>query len=301
MPLNRIRLAAFAGFVGAGILAAAPASAQVTNAFSFNPTQGGAMNSIGFDPVADEVFVHFDSSTSVHVYTRTGTFVRTITKPTAPTGGVADDLEFVEESVTINGTVVPTNSLIVFENDNDPPRIVAANKATGTPALATKNFNASTIGGWVGGAYHHDRNTFYAADFAQDNIRELNASAAGGDGVIVNTFSATPAGQSTWNFSFGDVEASRQNNNLYLVSDVHDNTIRVLSPTGAFVANLTVTGGLPDPAGIALDDQRGEIWISSRDGNVYRLTGLTPIPEPAALGLLLAAGIPVMLRRPRSR
>ena len=52
--------------------------------------------------------------------------------------------------------------------------------------------------------------------------------------------------------------------------------IRELTADGQFVTDHDVSGlitGNLSMSGISFDNARGEVWISSRDGNVYRVGG----------------------------
>jgi len=256
---------------------------------SFNPAQGGQLNSIAFDPVGDLIYAHFSLNDSVHVYDRNGVFQGTVAKPSG-LGGNDDDMDFADEAININGTVVAANSLLLIENDNNPPRIIGADKDTGTPT-ATQNFSSSAVGQWVGGAYSHDRDTFFTADWTLDKVQEVNAS----NGSILNTFSINPSAAAPgFDFFFGDLDVLRADGNLYLASD-SQNTIRVLDPTGAFVADINVGAlGVFDMSGIAFDDSRGEAWISSTNGRIYHLAGFDGlsqiVPEPSSLVLFAGLG-----------
>jgi len=246
---------------------ASTASAQLELIGSFNPGEGGSMNSIGFNPDRDEIVVHFNGSASVHVYDRGGNFLRSFAKPSG-VGGNDDDLDFADEAVDVNGVMVPAHSLFVIENDNDPPRIVAADAVTGA-VLAQQNFSGSAIGQWTGGAYHHDRNTFFCSDWTGDVIQEVDAS----DGSILNQFPIVPDGAPHFDFFYSDVEAHRADGMIYLVSSSQQ-FIRVLSPEGAYIGDFPFGGfGMSGMSGIAFDDERGEAWISSTNGNVYHLGG----------------------------
>lgn len=253
-------IGALAGLVGS-------ASAQLNLLGSFDPPQGGAINSIGFDRGTDEVFVHFNFTTTVSVYTRTGTFLRSISKPSG-VGGNDDDLEFADVPVAIGGTSVPANALLVVENDNDPPRIVAG-RATDGSVLAEQDFNGQTVGAWVGGSYHYTRQTFFCADYALDALEEVNAN----NGDLLNTIMINPEGSPQFDIYYGDVDSLRADGNLYVVSDAQD-FIRVLTPNGAWAGDIDVSAfGVSSMAGIAFDDGRGEAWICSQNGVVYHLGG----------------------------
>lgn len=256
--------------VGAVVVGAAMASGDLTLLGAFNPSEGVSINSIGFNESTDEVLVHFNHNWNVHVYTRSGSYLRSFAKPSGVAGN-DDDLELATEPVSVGGTVVPAHSLFVVENDNDPPRIVAA-RATDGAVLAQQTFGASLVGAWTGGAYHHERDTFFCTDWISNAVEEVSAAT----GLILQQFPVSPAGVSYFSLYYSDVDVLRDSGHLYVVSDGQA-LIRVMTPTGQWVADIDVSGlGISGMAGIAIDDGRGEAWICSQNGVVYQLGGLEP-------------------------
>jgi outer membrane protein assembly factor BamB len=236
---------------------------------SFNPAEGGAMNSIGFNTQTDEVFVHFNGSAVYHVYATDGTFLRTIPKPDP--GGNDDDMDFAAVPVNVNGTIVPAHSLLVIENDSDPPRIFAVDPSDGA-VLAEQAFNGSLFGTWTGGGYALASGTFFTSDWSRDFVQEVDAS----NGTVLREFSIRPAGSPSWGFFYSDLEVLDADGNLYLVSD-SQTSIRGMTPAGAWLGDFEIGPlGVSGMSGIALDDETGEAWISSQNGTVYRLSGFPP-------------------------
>jgi hypothetical protein len=247
---------------------AAVASGQIELLGSFNPAEGAGMNAIGFNPDRDEVFVHFNHDASVHVYDRSGVFLRAFAKPSGNAGNDGD-LEFADEAVDIGGTIVPADALLVIENDNEPPRIVAADAVTGA-VLAEQAFPANEVGQWTGGSYHHGRDTFFCSDWSADVVQEVDA----GDGTVLGALPINPEGSpGGFDFFYSDVEVLRATGTLYLFSDAQP-TLRVMTAEGVWVADFPIGSlGVGSMSGIAFDDARGEAWISSTNGNVYHLGG----------------------------
>ncbi|MBZ0171173.1 MAG: hypothetical protein K8E66_02215, partial [Phycisphaerales bacterium] len=236
---------------------------------SFNPAEGGSMNSIGYDASADEVYVHFNHSAVIHVYAPDGTFIRTVPKPDP--GGNDDDMEFVNQAIDINGTIVPANSLIVIENDGDPPRITAVHPVTGA-IIAEQVFDGGLFGQWTGGGYSIARGTFFTADWSRDYIQEVDAT----DGTVLNEFVIRPPGSPYFVFFYSDVDVLNADGRLYLVSDSQE-MIRGMTPEGEWAGDFFIEPlGVTGISGIAFDDTRGEVWLSSGNGNVYRLGGFPP-------------------------
>lgn len=265
------------------LAAGSAAAGGLTLVSTFNPTEGGAMNSIGYSAIAQEVFVHFNSNASIHVYSPSGAFLRTIPKPFA--GGNDDDMDVVNSEVNIAGTLVPAGTLLIFENENDPPRIYAVDPSDGT-ILAQQPFGFASIGQWTGGAYNPATGTFFSADWTGDQIQELD----GVTGTILNAFPIAPAGSPAWDFFYSDVDVLDTDGKLYLVSDAQ-NSIRAMTTDGRWggdfqLGPLNVSG----MSGIAIDDAAGEAWISSQNGTVYRLAGFPP-PGCAIADLAVPLGV----------
>ena len=258
--------------LGLGLLVpamVASAGGTLSLVSTFDPTEGGGMNSIGYDASVDEVYVHFNHSAVIHVYSPDGTFLRTVPKPDP--GGNDDDMEFVDQAINVNGTIVPANSLIVVENDSNPPRITAADPVTGA-IIAEQAFDAGAVGSWTGGSYSVARGTFFTSDFSLDVIEEVDAS----DGTVLNQFPIRPPGSPAFDFFFSDVEVLNADGKLYLVSDSQD-SIRILTPEGEWGGDTFIGAiGVVDATGIAFDDTTNEAWISSLNGTVYHIAGFPP-------------------------
>ncbi len=254
-----------------GLAAAGPiiGSGGITVEATFNPEEGGAMNSIGYDPVAEEIVVHFNQSASLHIYATDGTLLRTIPKPYA--GGNDDDMDFASVPVSINGTTVPAGTLLIFENEVDPPRITAVDSTDGT-VVAEQAYDGAAIGQWTGGGYSLATDTFFSADWSRDVVQELN----GDTGAILREFSIRPPGSPAWDFFYSDLEVLDLDGNLYLVSN-SQNSVRGLSTTGAWLGDFDLNAlGVSGMSGIAFDDAAGKAWVSSQNGTVYLLAGFPP-------------------------
>ena len=272
---------------------AGPSQGALTLLSQFNPGEGGQINAVGYDPVADEVFVHFSSNAAIHRYQPDGTFLGSITVGSPSDQGNDSDLEFASEAIDIGGTIVPANSLLIIENDTNPPQIIAADKSTGA-VLASQDFNGTLVGGWVGGAWHHDLDAFFNVSWSPDLIDRVDAS----DGSIDDTFVPMPAGSPPFEIFFGDLDISPVDGNLYVVSDT-STSIRALSPTGTFLADLPLPLGVINLSGIAFNDTTNEAWVSTTDGDVYLLSGFEAVPEPGSILLAIAGTVASGLPRRR--
>ncbi len=253
-------------------------SGQIFLIDSFDPPELGEINGIAFDPVSGDLFLHQSFNSLIHEYTSLGALVNSIPDPGS--NGNDSDYEFAFQSININGTIAPPNSLLVIEGETDPQRLIAVDKTTGF-LLASVNL-AEPIGSLVGGSFHPTRETFITIDWSSDLIREF-------DSITGNQLNSFGFGTG-WDAFFADVEVLGADDNLYLVSD-SQNTIRVLTDTGTFIQDIDAgVLGVSGMSGIAFDDLKGEAWISSTNGNIYHLGGFEAIPEPST-GTLFAIGI----------
>ncbi len=252
--------------IGLGGFAPGAGAQTLTLLDSFNPDEGGSINSIGYRHRDAEVFVHFEHNALVHVYDRAGNFLRSFTKPSG-IGGNDDDLDFPREGVVVGSTFAPPDSMLLIENDNTPPRVYAARASDGV-VLAQQDFSNS-LGTWVGGAWSHARDTLFAVSYTADVVHELDLQ----NGTALNSLPVEPAGSPSFDIFYGDIDILRRDGNIYAVSS-SQNSIRVLSPTGVWLGDLDVDAmGIRSMTGIAFDDRRGEAWISSTNGTIYRVGG----------------------------
>lgn len=262
-----IRCAAAPILASAACLSAASAGG-ISLVSSFDPAEGSAINSLGYDHIADEVYVHFNHSAFFHIYSSDGTFQGTLPKPFE--GGNDDDIEVLTSAAVIGGVSVPAGTLISIENENDPPRIYALSKADGS-IIAQQDFVATGVGQWVGGA-QASGNSFYMVDWSLDLIQRVSSDAD----VIEDTFPVRPPGAPTFDIFYGDIDVLQEDGLIYAVSSTQ-NVIRALLPDGSWGGDFDVTGlGITGMSGIGFDDARGEAWIGSQNGSVYRLAGFPP-------------------------
>jgi hypothetical protein len=233
---------------------------------SFNPSEGAGMNSIGFNAATDEVFVHFNNTGTIRVYARDGAYLRSIPKP-VPHGN-DDDMEFAGVPITVGGTVVPANCLLVIENDQDPPRITACDHATGA-VLAEQAFDAGLTNHWVGGSYSAAHGVFFVCSWTAQTIDIVDAA----DGAVLGGFTFQLDQAPYFYLYYGDVEFHGPTGLLYLVSS-YQGLIRVLTPDGAWSGDIDAAAlGVQGMSGVAFDEARGEAWVSSTQGLVYHLGG----------------------------
>lgn len=293
---TRISLFTGAAAVCALLLIPSVSRAQATLISSFTPGVGDLVGA-AYDPVAGNVFIYPDFSDAILRFTPGGTQVPP--DPASPgTPGNDYDMDFAPVSFNLGGTVVPANTLLVVNGDNSPVTLYGLNKDTGA-ILASVVLPVSS----VGGSFHAARGTFFNVSSTTDTIQEINAET----GAILNSFGVVPGGSSPFDVAFGDVEVNQATGNLYVVSSGQD-IIRELTPTGGFVRDIAV-GGLTvsGMSGIGFNDAANEAFISSTNGNVYRVGGFPGVasaaPEPSTFALLALSGLPIagtILRRRRS-
>jgi len=280
-----------AALLSAVVALAAPVRAQSpTLVGNFNPGLG-ALNSVAYDPLTGSVYAYANFAASINQYTPGGSFLGSLPRPGVSSNDF--DMDFAPVSLTVGGSSVPANSLLVVNGEQNPPTLFAVNKTTGA-TLGTQII--STASSLVGGSYSAPRGSYFVVDYVSETISEINAA----NGSLLSSF-VNPAGFDTF---YGDIEVSQTTGNLYLVSD-QQNLIRVLTPAGALVADINVGAlGVSGMSGIALDDATGEAYLSSTNGTVYRLANVAvAVPEPGTLALALVAGLPLaglVIRRRRA-
>lgn len=209
-------------------LVGASATGGISLVGEFDPAEGAGMNSIGYSAISGEIFVHFLSNPSIHVYRPDGTFVRSIPKPYA--GGNDDDMEVPSEPVDVGGTVVPAGTLLIFEGEVSPPRVFAVDPSDGT-VLAEQVFGVTGMGQWTGGAFHSTTGTCFVTGWNTNEIHEIDTET----GTLIHTFPVRPPGSPDWTLYYSDLDVLDADGQLYLVSS-NQNVVRALSPTGEWGA-----------------------------------------------------------------
>jgi len=260
--------------VNLAILTGAPSAfSQIIVIDSFNPAEVGTIVGVGFDATNDTVWVYgaFDGET--HYYTRDGTYLNSISWP----GEAANDadLEFAVEPIMLDATPIPAGTLLVTNGETSAAEIYAVDKSTGT-VLATLNtaFGLSHV---VGGAFHGDRDTMFLVQdrvpsgTGNDNvIAEVSLS----NGSVLNTFKIDDF-LPGYSVNYGDVEVDSGTGNLLIVSS-DESSIAEFTPSGGLVQTIELPSGVSSLSGIAIDEARDEIWLTSSSGNVFRVGTTRP-------------------------
>ncbi|MFK8083476.1 MAG: hypothetical protein AB8B97_24615 [Granulosicoccus sp.] len=226
----------------------------------------GSLDSIAIDANNDELFVHVQNTTTVHVLDATGTPMSTLVSP--GNGSNDYDLDFSFEPLTIGGAVAPANSLLVFNGDDSPETLYALD-ITVDPAvtLATVALDSFSL---VGGAQVPGVNQVATVQFTgADTIISHNADT----GIQETSFLPGPQ---PFDIFFGDIDIAEDTGNLVLVSS-SQNVVRELTPTGLCVRDIDVTDlGITGMSGVAIDRDSGFFYIASTNGNVYLLDPAPP-------------------------
>jgi hypothetical protein len=266
---------------------------QLSLLSQFNPGTGVLVSS-GFDRTNDRVWIYASSGSLLQSYSRLGVAGPTVTRP----GESANDFDisFATSSFTLGATPVPAGSLLAINGESGVADIYAVDPGTGAIlASLTTAFGVSHV---VGGAYHPGRGTFFLVQDRQPGGAQANliAEVSPITGSVLNTFGT---GDVNYTINFGDLEVHTGTGNLYLVTS-DEGAIRELTPTGGFVQDLTLPGGVTLLSGIGFDEGRGEAWVTSTNGTVYQLGGFASVPEPSAI-LIACAGIAIGVVTVRGR
>jgi len=274
------------------LAAAAHVNAQQLSVLSsFSPGIGG-LEALGYDPVADRVWVYSGGTTLSH-FSSAGDSRVILPSP----GGSANDvdIEITPLAMTFAGMVLPAGTPLFINGEVDVAEVYALDKSSGAVmATLVTAFGSSHV---VGGAYHPGRGTLF---LVQDQLGGAKANYVAeidpSSGSVLNEFSVA----SHFNVNFGDLDVGVASGNLFLVSDV-ENRILELTPTGAFVAYHALPSGVGSLSGLGLDDFSGAAWVSSTGDMVWQLgDAVAAIPEPQTYALLLAGlGLPGFTARRR--
>jgi hypothetical protein len=170
-----------------------------------------------------------------------------------------------QTSLTLNGVSVPAGSILLFDGQTNPDRIIAVNSTTGliiSTLILTKNYDMT------GGLYDPFSGHLYITDRTTNPTSIVAINPANGAEIAGSRFNLPvnageaglaldPAGDGT--FWYG----SDQSNNLY-----H------LSATGTVlkVDDLTLQGIVNDEINGLSFDNNGKLLVASRLGMVYRVT-----------------------------
>ena len=175
--------------------------------------------------------------------------------------GATDDvgLDLLSSSMTLNGVVVPSGSLLVTDGDASFDKVFAIDSTSGA-VLSTLDLGVNfTV---VGGVYHAGRGTLFILDFSPDEIHEINPA----DGTILNTF-ATP-----FDINFGDLAVDPVTGNLWVGSSQVTRVAEISPVDGSVVreVELNTQSIAGEVSGLAFHSD-GDLLLSSTRGVVYKV------------------------------
>lgn len=233
---------------------------------SIDPVALGSLVAIAFDDRSGNLLVYDDFTTVIHEVTQAGAIVA----PEIPHPGIASndiDLDFLPVTTSIGGTVVSANTLLVFDGETLVGELFAIDKDDGT----VRSSVSTQVGDQtVGGAFHPGRGTFYGVNWKTNRVVEMDPVT--GDSIA--TFPVAPAGAPGFTMFFGDMEVDPASGNLLIVSSSQP-TIRILSPTGVFIRDVSLTPlGISGMSGIAWDVQTATAWITTQNGPIHQVGGI---------------------------
>ena len=246
------------------LLVAGTAPGQIVVLDSFNPAETGDLCGIGFDHETGNVWVYACFGDSLYGYSPAGDRIGGLARPGESANDV--DISFAPYAFNLNGTTIPSATLLFINGETDVVDVYGVDKNTGT-VLATLNtlFGNSHV---VGGAYHPIRSRLF---LVQDQVPAPGLSNKIGEmsSVTGDTFFVydVPSGYSV---NYGDLEIDGGTGNLYLVSSSYT-TIAEATTGGTLVQLHSLPGGVSSVSGIALDCDSSEAWVATTGGEVFHL------------------------------
>jgi uncharacterized protein (TIGR03382 family) len=296
MP-TRLRRTLSLSLLTAATLPTAGAATVLLDTFALG---AGLQNAAAYDPLTDTVWSKTGFGDFLN-YNRSGALLATVTDSTP-----SDDSDFTisRTAVNIGGTTVPAGTLL-YANGDAPggARLYARDRTTGATlaqvAIPTASAGGSFNGNLVGAAYSVARGSFFLLSYAGNRIMEFNAA----NGQELNLFGTNPVGANFYSVFYGDIEVNEATGNLLIVSSNNPSSVlRELTPGGALVGDVSMAGlGVTGESGLGLDNARGEMWISSTNGNLYRVAGFDAVPEPSSAATLAVAALGLLQRRRRTQ
>ena len=242
------------------------AAADITLISSFNPSNNGTMCGAATSHLTADIYAYDCFGSAIQHYSRTGAFINSFSITAFGTANDVD-VEIAPADLTMGGTFVPEGSVLFINGESGAAEIYALHPSTGA-LIATLNtaFGTSHV---VGGAYHTSRGTFFLVQdgvpggAAGNLVAEINPTT----GAVINSFNVNPP----FGVDFGDLDVSNVSGNLYLVSSDELN-VGEFTPTGTFVLEHPLPGGVNGLRGIGIDDRRSTAWVAG-SSVLFRLGG----------------------------
>ncbi len=246
--------------LGCAALAMWPAYAiEVTVDNVFNPGLG-IIAGIAVDHTSGNVYVYGAFDDDITEYAPDGTFVGNIARPGNSSNDF--DLDVARSAINVGGMTVPGGSLLVVNGDDSPEALYAVDPTDSSLLGSVTLPTAST----VGGSHVTGLDLLVAIDFQGNDDLYLVDPA---DGSEVMRFEPELPFSVFW----GDVDHHSTRNTLMVVSSDQP-IIREVTIEGFCERDidLSLAGFTDQMAGIAIDEEREDIWLSSLSGSVYRVT-----------------------------
>ncbi len=226
-----------------------------------NPGLATTLYDMAFNPATGALFVATNTQLK-QIDPANGVTLATFALPGGGSGNTG--LQFLPSSMTLNGTLVPSGSLLVTNGGANPDRITAVNPATGA-TIATLTLPVSFDP--VGGLYDAASGNLF---FIDDNPNEL---------VVVNPANGAIVSQFTMPFdiNYGGIALDPASGHLFIGTS-QTSSIYEVTTSGALVRTIEMaTQGLhPEVSGLAFNGAGQLLATSYNRGVVYRLDLTAP-------------------------
>ena len=139
----------------------------------------GALIDVAYDPATSSLWVA-DNNNISGVSKTTGAVLNTFD---IPASGFTSNLglQFVSTGFTLNGTAVPTGSLLITNGNAFNDQFIAVNATTGA---VIASLTVGTNFDFVAGVYHAGRNSLFGLNGSPDQLIEINPAT----GATINAF-----------------------------------------------------------------------------------------------------------------
>ena len=289
LPLNAIGLAAAA----VALLAAFAGPAAAVTVLAHFATGRTTSDGLGFDAATDKLYLSTESGVltgnpQIYRYTRAGAYDGLTISGPGTNGAAEADVSFTTAAFTLGGTSVPAGSMLFLNSHVTPNSVVSAvDKNTGTAFASVATLAGHIFGG---ASYSAARGSIFAVSYNDSLIYEINPTT----GATIATFDPG----FNFNGAYCDVEVDG-GGTVFLAAK---SKLNEYTPTGALIVSYDLSAlGISNVDGLALDLGRKEVWVvAGNAGDLYQLSGVAFVPEPATGGLA-ALALLALARRRRAR
>ena len=230
---------------------------------SVNPGTVDSLCGIAFDAGGSQLWVYACSANEIKRFSTSGSLLGQV----SVSGGAAGkaDVDLAPESFVLNATNVNSGQMLFTNGGAGTTKIYSYNAGAVTATLNTAYGNSHV----VGSAYHRLRNSFFllqgsdAGATEGNKVVEINAQT----GAVIGSFKTT----GYFNVVSGDI-ATGGNGNLFLAGST-EGSIAEFTTGGDFVRFHPLPAGVSQISGLGLNCNTGEAWMSSKNGNIYHVSG----------------------------